>query len=341
MMADGRYEIAARLFAVRNGAVLKELNADEMKVTCSAEAEMKRSFSCRIRYDAEVDLLTDRLRPVQVIDGREYPLGEFLAATVSMTEQNGCRGWEAECYDQTLLLRQTTAAGALRFAVGTPYLSAVRSLLAECGITRVVAEPCPLTLSADREDWEPGTSYLSIANELLAAVNYEGIWFDSAGAARLGRARAASAGNVSHSYRAGEYSLLCEGITRESDAYEAYNVFTAVYSLPDAAPMTAVSVNDSPLSPVSTVRRGRKICAPVQFVEDIASREELQAFADRLRAESLLASETAEFETAPFPTHETGEIVALEGAIYRETGWTLRLGFGGSYLHRARRAILI
>lgn len=32
-MADGRYEIAARLFAVRNGAVLKELNADEMKVT--------------------------------------------------------------------------------------------------------------------------------------------------------------------------------------------------------------------------------------------------------------------------------------------------------------------
>ena len=110
-MADGRYEIAARLFAVRNGAVLKELNADEMKVTCSAEAEMKRSFSCRIRYDAEVDLLTDRLRPVQVIDGREYPLGEFLAATVSMTEQNGCRGWEAECYDQTLLLRQTTAAG--------------------------------------------------------------------------------------------------------------------------------------------------------------------------------------------------------------------------------------
>ena len=105
--------------------------------------------------------------------------------------------------------------------------------------------------------------------------------------------------------------------------------------------MTAVSVNDSPLSPVSTVRRGRKICAPVQFVEDIASREELQAFADRLRAESLLASETAEFETASFPTHETGEIVALEGAIYRETGWTLRLGFGGSYLHRARRAILI
>ena len=86
MRADGRYEIAARLFAVRNGAVLKELNADEMKVTCSAEAEMKRSFSCRIRYDAEVDLLTDRLRPVQVIDGREYPLGEFLAATVSMTE---------------------------------------------------------------------------------------------------------------------------------------------------------------------------------------------------------------------------------------------------------------
>jgi len=80
---------------------------------------------------------------------------------------------------------------------------------------------------------------------------------------------------------------------------------------------------------------------PVRLVEDIASREELQAFADRLRAESLLASETAEFETAPFPIHETGEIVALEGAVYRETGWTLKLGFGGSYLHRARRAVLI
>lgn len=142
-MADGRYEIAARLFAVRNGAVLKELNADEMKVTCSAEAEMKRSFSCRIRYDAEVDLLTDRLRPVQVIDGREYPLGEFLAATVSMTEQNGCRGWEAECYDQTLLLRQTTAAGALRFAAGTPYLTRSGRCWRNAGLRGSSPSPAP------------------------------------------------------------------------------------------------------------------------------------------------------------------------------------------------------
>lgn len=91
--------------------------------------------------------------------------------------------------------------------------------------------------------------------------------------------------------------------------------------------MTAVSVNDSPLSPVSTVRRGRKICAPVQFVEDIASREELQAFADRLRAESLLASETAEFETAPFPTHETGRLwPSKERSIGKpggRSGWAL------------------
>lgn len=143
MMADGRYEIAARLFAVRNGAVLKELSADEMKVICSAEAEIKRSFSCRIRYDAEVDLLTDRLRPVQVIDGREYPLGEFLGRhrIHDRAERLPRLGGG--------VLRPVAAAAAddsrrtLRFAAGTPYLSAVRSLLAECGLRGSLLSPAP------------------------------------------------------------------------------------------------------------------------------------------------------------------------------------------------------
>ncbi len=340
-MNNGGYTVSVRLEAWRSGVFFQTLRAEEIEIKMSQDAQIKTSLRCRIDYDPALELLGDRLRPYQIIDGVEYPMGEFIISTTTETVEKGGRGWQVEAYDPALLLRQATTATALRFAAGTAYLDAVRSLLAECGIARVIDQPSALIIETDREDWEIGTPYLSVANELLSAINYAPLWFDRGGAARLQKEKAAVAENLTQSYLPGECSILADGITRETDAYTAYNVFTAVYSAPDAAPMVAVSVNDSPLSPISTVRRGRRICAPAEFVDEIASQQELQAYADRLKAASLLAVETVEFETAPIPTHWVGEIVAIAGNLYRETGWTLRLGAGGSYTHTAKREVAV
>lgn len=341
MKLNGRYTVSCRLDAWRGGVFYKSLHADEIEIRMTGSAEIKTTLSCRIVYNPDLDLLNDRLRPYQIVDGVEYPMGEYLISTATETVEKGYRGWEIEAYDQSLLLKQVTTTGTLRFAAKTKYVDAVKSLLAECGIGRVIADPSTLVMDVDREDWEVGTKYLTIANELLAAINYGSLWFDRDGAARLQPERAATAVNITQTYPAGSWSSLCDGISRETDAYTAYNVFTAVYSSPDAAPMVAVAVNDNPMSPISTVSRGRRICAPAEFVDDIADQAALQAYADNLLAASLLAGETVEFATAPIPTHWIGDIVALGGNVYKETGWELHLGPGGSYSHTARRSVAI
>lgn len=339
-MNSGRLLVSCALEAWRNGAFYKTLNAGSMSVRMEADAGIKVAFSGRIAFDPDLDLLADRFRPYQIVDGARYPMGEFLITTASEHTEGGGRWWEAEGYDQTLLLQQATLTQPLRFPAGTPYLDAVKSLLATAGIGRVMAEPSALALSADREDWELGTSLLDVANGLLSEINYRGVWFDRDGVARLAPAKAAAAENITQSYPAGQSTLL-EGFARESDAFSAYNVFTAVYSAPGAAPLVSVAVNNDPRSPLSTVRRGVRACAPVEYVDGIASQDELDAYAARLLSESLLSHETVQFETAPVPSHWIGEIVAAGGAIYQETGWELQLGEGGSYTHTARRSVAI
>lgn len=341
MRINGAYTVSARLEAWRGGALYRVLRADQISIRMSGDAEIKVTLSCRIDYDGSLDLLSDRLRPYQIINGEAWPMGEFIVSTASEVERDGGHWWEVEAYDQTLLLRQATTIGALRFAAGTTYLDAAKSLLADVGIGRVIASPSSLTIAEDLEDWEIGTSYLSIINDLLSAIGYRSIWFDRNGAARLSPAPAAVVKNLTHSYAAGEWSTLANGVTRQTDAYAAYNVFTAVYSPTDGEPMVATAVNSNPLSPLSTVRRGRRICAPVEVVDDISSQEALQAYADAMLSDAMMAVETVEFETAPVPSHWIGEVVALSGQIYAETGWEITLGAGGSYTHTAQRSVAI
>ena len=63
--------------------------------------------------------------------------------------------------------------------------------------------------------------------------------------------------------------------------------------------MVATAVNDSPFSPLSTVRRGRRICAPVVFLDGIADQEALEARARQLLSHSLYMTETVFYETEP------------------------------------------
>ena len=133
--------------------------------------------------------------------------------------------------------------------------------------------------------------------------------------------------------------------SRETDAFGAANVFILICDNPDYdEPMTAVSVNDSPISAISTVRMGQRI-AEVIKVDNIASQAALQARADTLRLRSALRGQTAEIETPLYPGHGCGDIINLNhpalGGIWRETGWSMTLGPDGVMKHRLERVILV
>lgn len=337
--SDAVSRFLMRMEVWRDGVFCRRADPERIALRMDESAAIRVAMTARIAYDPDIDLLNDRLRPVQVADGTEYPLGEFLVATASETDGPDGHWWEVEAYDQTLLLRQATVGDALLFLAGTPYLEAIGTLLAGCGITRVIAEPTDRLIPHDLGDWEIGTELLTVVNDLLAAIGYDRIWFDCSGAARLAPTRGTGGGVFTQN----DTGLLVGGVTRQTDTFSACNVFTVVCApVGDAAgPMVATAVNDSPMSPCSTVRRGRKICAPAVFLDGIADQEALEARAQQLMSRSLAGIETVSYETLPVPTHWIGELVALGEEILRETGWELTLGPGGRYLHTAERTVVL
>lgn len=97
----------------------------------------------------------------------------------------------------------------------------------------------------------------------------------------------------------------------ELDIYDAPNVFICTVSNPDLEePMTATAVNDNPMSALSTVRRRRRIPTVVQL-DNIASQEELQRYAEHLAFESMLTSKTVTVTTLAEPGHGVGDVVAV------------------------------
>ena len=103
-------------------------------------------------------------------------------------------------------------------------------------------------------------------------------------------------------------------LTRTTDVYNAPNVFVAYCANPDkSGNMVARAENLNPQSPLSTVRRGREIVR-VSTVDNIASQAELQAYAERLRNDSLLTSETVSVTTGLLPGWEVADVVALHTA---------------------------
>ena len=110
----------------------------------------------------------------------------------------------------------------------------------------------------------------------------------------------------------------------------------------DAA-MVATAVNDNPASKKSTFKRGMRITS-VERVDNIASQADLQAYANKRRNESLLATRTITFYTLAEPGHGVGDILALThdeiGGIYLETGWSVTMQPGSLMTHSAKRTVI-
>lgn len=207
-----------------------------------------------------------------------------------------------------------------------------------------VSTPTEYTLATTREDWDVGTSYLDIVNQLLGEINYRDIWFNADGIAVLEPKREVSADRIDHVYDASKlHTVLQRDYTVETDLFDKPNVFVVVCSNPDlAAPMTAVAVNDSPNSAFSVTRRGMRVTKLVR-VDNIAGQDALQTYADTLCRESMLTSEVITIQTAAMPGHGIGDTVALVHptvqGLCEETAWYLELSPGSIMTHKLKRVV--
>lgn len=304
--------------------------------------------------DVEVDWLYDEIKPVLVIDGEEQPLGVLMPSTVTPKESKGETTLEIQAYDRCWRVRDNKVEGALYLSEGTAYIDAVEQLLTSSGIATIIATPSEAVLAEDRQDWETGTSYLKIVNSLLAEINYKPLWFNSSGFAILEPASTPTAENIQHVFlnkkpdprnpKEVEAIRVLPQMSRKTDIYQAPNVFICVCSNADKDDgMKATAENNNPQSPLSIMRRGRRI-VQVTSVDNIESQTELQAYANRLLYESMTTGEVINVETALQSGFGVDDVTAIKYddtlGICIEKSWSMQLAPGGIMSHELEKVVV-
>lgn len=334
---------SARYEVLRGNAVYAEIYAvdDTPEIRNIESSVLKMTFrGIFYAYGKDVNFLSDRLRVIITINGQDYSAGTYVITTETKTHSNGMDAVEIEGYSLLYLAHRKRLESPLYIEAGTNYITQIVQLLNSCGIEKIEADETPYTFSNSREDWEIGTPILDIANQLLLEISYNSAWVNLEGAVRLTKYQTPDISNVSHTYSANEYSIIEDNYEITSDRFDKSNVFRITCENPELSnSMVAISENDNPDSPFSTVNIGRILYT--EQVDNIPSQDALQEYADRLKYQSLQETETVEFMTAIVPTHETYDVVALENGdmagIYTETEWWFNVTAGGSMTHKARK----
>jgi hypothetical protein len=342
-------ELDFKYTVLRNGAdfcTIEPVSDAMPTITMIDSGEIKMTMMGTFYEPIEaVDWLIDEIRPEIIVNGVSYSLGIYLPGTIQYSENNTSKTVSIEAYDRCWRVKTRCAESLRYFSQGLNYLNVVVSLLTDAGITSVAKVNTNHTLTEDREDWNIGTSNLSIVNELLAEINYKQLWFDENGAARLEPAAQTTSDNIQHMLDDTTIkSLMLPGITKSTDIYSAPNVFLCVCSNADkSGPMAAIAENTNPQSPLSVARRKRRITQVVN-VNNIASQDELQSFANRLVTSSMLRGETINVETCLLPGFGVDDVVGLKYGDYMvicvEKSWTMNLGIGGTMQHTLERVII-
>ena len=182
------HKVSYRVDVLRHGAKFSELRwlkDSAPDVLVDATGSIMGSLGGTFLHNHDIEYLSDELQPVLELDGQEYPLGVYRITTY--TDTVGAQGnfIRLDAYDRSWMMQTIKTEGILHLAAGTNYLTAVQQLMTQAGIGLVIATPTNETLQTDREDWQEGTDYLTICNQLLGEINYKPVWFDGSGIGHL------------------------------------------------------------------------------------------------------------------------------------------------------------
>ena len=340
---------------LRNGAFCAYLRADKSSaptIRMDDSGAIKTSFSGTFAPEAvdadgnavEINWLTDEIQPIMVINGVKHSLGIFAAAKPKEITKSRSKRMTVQAYDRCWRVRDTKSGTLLYWPRGTKYLTAVNQLLAAAGVEVIFATPTEAAFTEDREDWKLGESFLTVVNALLSEINYKPLYFDENGCAALEPVSLPTAEEIRHVFDGKDpKTMLLPQMEREADYYEAPNVFIVYCANPDkSGNMVATAKNDNPQSQLSVSRRGREIVKVVQ-VDNIASQEELQGYADWLRDKSMITGEIVTVETALLTGFRVAEAVGIIygdlTAIGVEHAYTMALEVGGKMRHTIERVV--
>lgn len=283
---------------------------------------------------ADVNPFGDRLRPVWVLEnGAEFNLGVFILGGIDRTRWEWGLDADVSGVDQTLILDQ-----AIEQTVALPAGGDVRTLIeaqfAAANVPTYEIDPGIATTAAAPIAWPAGTSRLQVINDLAAMAGAYSAYFDNDGVGRVTLVPDLASATPDHVYDAGG-RILAGSMVETDDLLDAANRYVVIDSSnPDSLVVGYYDVPDD--APHSFASRGFRV---VKVIEEqgLGTVAAAKRRAEAAYAQDRSAYEWVQFSSPPDPRHDTFDVVAFLGTLYREQGWTLPLVEGGEMIHDLRR----
>ncbi|MDY0087587.1 MAG: hypothetical protein RBS78_03420 [Coriobacteriia bacterium] len=206
--------------------------------------------------DFKDDLIRVILHATEGDETQSVVLGTFLAATPSRVIDEGSVHSEVDLYSLLLILEEDAFEHTLSIEDGSNAVALAASIAEAAGLS-VVVTPSP-AVTASPLVFEAGTSRLEVINHLLEYAGYGSANIDGFGRVVIAPYRDPAERSPVWTFTDGEEGIFLPDIDDELDWYHTPNVVVVVASDPESS-MVAVATNDDPLSPYSTVSRGRRI----------------------------------------------------------------------------------
>lgn len=356
IVSDDAVEVDASLFLLDDSnAVVEDLTAD------LAGGQVKRGCNdtihgtCSLKISRELDWGRARVQPFMTLTSRRFgslsaPLGVFLLGVPKAVAGESPRTYDVTGFDLCLLLDQKIGS-TYSVAAGAGYLASAQSAASSAGVLSVLVDSyaSSATLPAARVWPLLDSKWSGPINDLLAAVNYRGAWFDAEGRLHFDRYIDLASRAPEWAYTADDVAVTTlAGRTLSRDFTDTPNRWVFILNDPNVttgsgattAPIT-YQVDNVSDGPTSQAARGRVIPDVRQLdAPDLAS---LQAQGNRIAAEARQVARYLEVTASPNPLHGHFDVATITDSELGVAGrwvltdWTLPLD--GSDMSQKWRAI--
>lgn len=337
--------ISFRVDILRQNVKIGTARATAVSVTFRKKSDVCRGLKTTISADSfrmspgiSFDTFNDRIRPVLIIDGREYSLGVFMAISAPKTLSDTGSLIDIEGYDETMILKQAAYTDRTNYPAGTKYLTIVNSILTECGFSQVVTVDSDAVLPMNVEI-APGKTYLETINYFLDGINYQHVHADGSGRILLQPNEEKTTADHVYSDQNG---MIVPPISHTTDIYNLPNVLVGVASGPDRSPLSYVKENTDLNSQISIPKRGYKV-VKIYDVNNVADQATLEAYIDQKYLDASQITETMNIETALEGGHEYGDTVQINtkliSGLYNEIEWSI--DSKGKMKHTLERKVFV
>lgn len=311
-------------------------------------SEVKRVASFVIHVDAGINYNNQMLQPIMLMfmpDGStvEWSLGVFVLEATKERYDKGFTTRSVNGYDLAIILKRSTPAERYAIQEGENVTEHIQFIL-ESHSLHFNIEHSDKELPAPLE-WEPGTNYLEIVNDLLKSIGYQSLFFDSSGTAIVQVYQNPGSASPSVYYRTDEFSVVAEQTTRELDIFNVPNRWVMTVSVSDRDELFAAVVNNDPDSETSVSQRGFVVTRFERADSEVVDQDTLNEEVMRMAVEDTAIFEWVDFHTAIMPDHGEREIVQLDHDAasihgqFAEITWGFTLAPGSLMSHRVRRAL--